>query len=185
MKKILIFALMFLFFACPKEETEIEPKDIIDLVPRDNEISGWTRSSAMAIAENETQLYDIINGEGDVYVNNGFVKFVRQYFQGDISGSPVDLQLRIADMADTINAKSIYDETATGSEIPWTDNNAGTEARYKLVAGQITSYYLLDFWEEEFYAWISINDETQAGLDIAKLFALNISDAISDTTETQ
>lgn len=179
MKKFLIFALLLLFFACPKEETSTEAKDVVDLLPLDNEISGWTRSSATEIAENDAQLWDLIDGEGQVYIDHGFVKCVFQNYAGTISG-PVELKLRIFDMGDTANAKDIYDELATGSEIPWTDNHAGVEARYELVTGIVINYYELEFWDDKFYTWIEIDDESQTVLDIAKLFALNISDAIRE-----
>jgi hypothetical protein len=45
----------------------------------------------------------------------------------------------------------------------------------------VGSYYVLEFWNDRFYIYIEINDGTQAGLDIAKLFALNIDNAIEDT----
>ncbi len=179
MKKLLIPLLIFLLsFACSKKEDEqSEPKDVVDLIPLDNEISGWSKTSAMQIAENDAQLWDLINGEGQVYIDNGFVKCAFQTYTGDISG-PVDLKLRIFDMGDTTNAETVYDEVGTGSEIPWTGDNAGREARYKLHQGIIVDYYTLDFWDDKFYTWMEIGDESQAALDVAKLFALNISAAI-------
>jgi hypothetical protein len=175
---VLFIGLLILILSCSKKtEEEAEPKDVVDLVPFDNEISGWAKSSAMSIAENENQLWDLINGEGQVYIDNGFVKCAFQSYTGDISG-PVELDLRIFDMGDTLNAETVYDEVALGSEIPWTGDNAGQEARYRLETGIITNYYVLDFWDANFYTWIQINDDDDAALDVAKLFALNISQEI-------
>ncbi len=185
MKKIFILGIILLFCLCTQnEETQIEPKDVVDLLPLDGEISGWSKSSATEIAENESQLLSLINGEGQVYIDNGFVKCAFQTYSGDISG-PVDLRLRIWDMGDTTNAKAIYDELESGSEIPWTNNNAGVEARYELKAGIVVDYYELEFWEDKFFVWMQIDADTQAGLDVAQLFALNISTAISDTTQSE
>ena len=181
MKKLLILSFIILFFVCTEGGDQIEPKDVVNLLPLDDEISGWARSSATQIAENNAQLWDLINGEGQIYIDNGFVKCAFQTYTGVILG-PVDLQLRIFDMGDTTNATNIYDELATGSEVPWTDNNAGVEARYKLGTGPVVNYYELDFWDDKFYTWIQINDGSDAGLNIAKLFALNVSEAIRDTT---
>lgn len=185
MKKAIAAIIVVLFCFCTQnEDTQIEPKDVVDLLPLDGEVSGWSRSSATEIAENESQLWDLINGEGQVYIDNGFVKCAFQTYSGDISG-PVDLRLRIWDMGDTANAKAIYDELATGSEIEWTNNNAGVEARYELIPGIVVDYYELEFWEDNFFVWMQIDNDTQAGLDIAQLFALNISSAISDTTQSE
>jgi hypothetical protein len=180
MRKMLILGLLLLFIACPKkEDNQTETPDVVDLLPLDNEISGWTKSSATQIAENESQLFDLINGDAPQYTDRGFVKCVFQTYSGDISG-PVDLKLRIFDMGNRTNAEDIYDYRGTGSEIPWTDNNAGDEARYELHSF-ITSYYILDFRHDKFYIWIEINDGSSTALNIAKLFALNISQAIGGT----
>lgn len=178
MKKTMIFVLFFLLIACTTEENE--PLEVVDLVPLDGEISGWTRSSAMIVCENETQLYNEINGEGQVYIDNGFVRSAFQDFLGDVGAAPqVNLTLWIFDQGDTANAKAVYDLVAIGTEIDWTDDgHAGVEARYLLESGVITPFYVLDFWDDRFYVWMYINDGTDAGLDVAKLFALNISQTI-------
>jgi len=125
-KNYVILGLLVCLVMC----TETEQKDAVDLVPGDNEISGWTRTGSVDIAENETQLLALINGEGQVFIDNGFVKFVRQRYQGTVSGNQRELELRIIDMNDAENAETVYDETGFGSETPWTeDGHAGTEAR--------------------------------------------------------
>lgn len=178
MKKLAILTLLFLFAACPSDE-EVEQKDAVDLVPADNEISGWTRSGPMDIAENDTQLFNLINGEGQVFIDNDFVKFVRQGYQGDVSGNQRELEVRIVDMGDAENAETVYDETGFGSETPWTeDGHAGTEARIDETA---LFDYKIDFWEDKFYVSTIIREEkTQAGLNVTKLFAINVSEAIGE-----
>lgn len=152
------------------------PKDAVELIPLDNEISGWSRNGAMDIAENETKLYELIDGEGTTFVENGFVKFVRQYFSGQVEGRDVDMELRVVDMADPGNANAVYDAVATGNETPWTQGQAGVEARIE----QSLFAYEVDFWDDKFYVWLTISDPTETALNIAKLFALNVSAAIHE-----
>lgn len=175
MKHYIILGLLACLVTC----TETKQVDAVDLVPADNEISGWARSGSMDIAENETQLLALINGEGQVFIDNGFVKFVRQRYQGDVSGNQRELELRIVDMSDADNAETVYDETGFGSETPWTeDGHAGTEAR---IEEGFISDYVIDFWESRFYVRVTLfNEKTVAGLNIAKLFAINVSEAISE-----
>ena len=67
MKKAIVASIILLFCFCTQnEDTQIEPKDVVDLLPLDGEVSGWSKSSATEIAENESQLWDLINGEGQV-----------------------------------------------------------------------------------------------------------------------
>jgi hypothetical protein len=178
MRKLTLVVLLFLFAACPSDE-EVEQKDAVDLAPADNEISGWTRSGSMDIAENDAQLFALINGEGQVFMDNDFVKYVSQRYQGDVSGNQRELEVRIVDMGDAESAEIVYDETGFGSETPWTeDGHAGTEAR---IEEGLISDYLIDFWEDRFYVRVTLYmEKTEAGLNITKLFAINISEAINE-----
>jgi len=180
-KKTLLLGLLFLLVACPKEDEQNEPKDVVDLVPVDNEISGWPRVEEMRIAENETQLYYLINGEAVIYVENGFVKCAFQDYQGEVSGVSRNLELRIFDMGDTTNAKNVYHDSRveSGAETPWTEEgHAGVEAR---IDERLLFDYNIEFWGDRFYVWITIYEEkTPAGLNVAKLFALNVSGAIGE-----
>ncbi len=177
-KLALLVAIMLIAIFCAKSDNETpKPKDAVELVPLDNEISGWSRSSAMRIAENETQLYDLIDGEAPIYTTRGFKKCAFQDYTD--TTAIIELKLRIFDQTDTTNAKSVYDYLEQPGSIPWTGDNAGVEARYVMVGFS----YTLDFWDDRFYVNINISDNTQAGLDVAKLFALNISAAIRDTTQ--
>ncbi len=181
MNKILLLGLLFLLAACPKEDEQSEPKDVVDLVPTDNEISGWSRAGEMSVAENETQLYALIDGEAVIYVENGFVKCAFQDYQGEVSGVLRNLELRIFDMGDTTNAKNVYHDSRveSGAETPWTEQgHAGVEARIDETS---LFDYKIEFWQDRFYVWITIREEkTPAGLNTAKLFALNVSGAIGE-----
>jgi hypothetical protein len=157
-----------------------EPVDVVSLVPGDNEISGWTRSSAMQVAETPTQLEAIIDGEAVPYENNHFVKCAFQNYSGDIGGSPIELDLRIFDMGDTTNAKNVYAEVAAGTEVPWTGDNPGVEAR---TDESFLFAYRVEFRDDRFYFRADIMDKSTGAQDVVKLFARNVSAAIRDTTD--
>jgi len=175
-KIILLDLLLIILLACANEEGQT---DVLDLIPADNEISGWVRDGDMDVAENETQLYALIDGEGQVYIDHGFVKSAFQEYQGEVTGNPRSIRLRIFDLGNATNASAVYHDSRieNGNETPWTETgHAGTEARYDET---LLFDYRLDFWEDRFYVEIVIFEEkTPQGLNIAKLFALNISEAI-------
>jgi hypothetical protein len=177
MKKLLTLGLLLFFTFCATEGTDTAQKDVVELLPLSNEISGWTRSGDMQVAETESELYDLIDGEGQVFIDNGFVKCAFQDYQGDVSGETVTLEADIFDMDNSTNAENVYDDVGIGGETPWTDNHAGVEAR---IDEGLLSAYKIDFWDDKFYARIIIHRKTQAALDIAKLFALNISAEIRE-----
>jgi hypothetical protein len=173
MRKLAIVALALLAAAC--EPAGPTKKEVVDLVPTDNEISGWARSGAMSTAENADQLYALIDGEGQPYIDNGFAKCAFQTFSGTVGGNAVELDLRVFDMADSANARAVWGPVATGTEVPWTDNPAGDEAR---VDEGLLFDYRVDFRDREFYVSVTIREKSQAALDIAKLFCLNVAQAI-------
>jgi hypothetical protein len=147
--KILLIALMaFLLLTCTTEEETIII-DVVDLIPLDNEISGWARDGAMDVAENESQLWALINGDGQVYLDHGFVKCAFQDFQGQVSGNPRSIELRAFDLGNSTNAQEVYHDfrLESGSEVPWTETgHAGTEARIETLSG----FQIIEFGEERF-----------------------------------
>jgi hypothetical protein len=178
MKAILTMLVAFILLTCTTEE-ETVVIDVVDLIPLDNEISGWVRDGAMDVAENETQLWALINGAGQVYLDHGFVKSAFQDFQGDVMGNLRSVRLWAFDMGNATNAQAVYHDSRieTGAETPWTEaGHAGTEAR---IDETLLFDYRIDFWEEKFYVEIIIyGEKTPAGLNIAKLFAINVSETI-------
>jgi hypothetical protein len=155
-----------------------EPIDVVTLVPGDNEISGWMRSSPMQVAETGTQLEAIINGEAVPYDDNHFTKCAFQNYAGDVGGSQVELNLRIFDMGDTTNAKNVYAAVTTGTEVPWTGDNPGVEAR---TDESFLFAYRVEFRDGRFYFRADIMDKSSGAQDVARLFARNVSSAIRDT----
>ena len=151
---------------------------VIDLLPQDNEISGWVRDGAYKLATNYQELYDIIDGEAQVYVDHGFVEAVFQDYKGTIGQEEVSLEVRIFDMGASSNAKDVYDAVGTGGETPWNDpNHAGEEAR--IDETQLFSYSI-DFWKDRFFSRVTIKKKNDEALSVAKTFCINISDAIGD-----
>jgi hypothetical protein len=159
------------FIACAGNDDGPGLADVVDLIPRDNEISGWSRTGDMQVAENETQLWDLIDGEGVVFVDHGFVKCAFQEFSGQVQSSARTVDVRAFDMGDTANARAVYHDSRleTGGEIPWIDpGHAGVEARYEILVG----YFIIEFWHDRFYVDITIDDAATEAQNVAKLFVL-------------
>jgi len=180
MKRLMTFCIALLCLSCTGPTDR--PVDVVTLVPGDNEISGWTRSSPMQVAETGTQLEAMIDGEAVPYEDNHFVKCAFQNFSGGIGGSAVELALRIFDMGDTTNAKNVYAAVAAGTEVPWSGDNPGVEAR---TDESFLFAYRVEFRDGRFYFRADIMDKSTAAQDIAKLFARNVSSAIRDTTNAK
>jgi len=145
-----------------------------DYFPGDNEISGWVKDGAAESATTTQELWDLIDGEGQVYIDHGFSSCGRQVYDGELQGSAVEIHyLYIYDQATDSNAADVYDDPRSGTGSPWTDNPAGTKARINDTG---LDSYTIDFYQSKYFVKITITRKTSEALDVIKLFCHNISD---------
>ena len=119
---IVIIITSISFFSCGGDNDaidenggeELKYKNPIELLPRDNDISGWMRDWTFVEATNYASLYDLIDGAAQIFIDNGFVSAV---FQNYTDGSGLQLELRIYEMDSEENAQRIYDELAPAAII--------------------------------------------------------------------
>ncbi|HIE26236.1 TPA: hypothetical protein EYP66_03000 [Candidatus Poribacteria bacterium] len=180
-KQILYMAIAIIatsfFISCGEENGDIDgigseekAKDItpIELLPRDNDISGWMRDGTFSEATNYASLYDLIDGAAQRFIDNGFVSAVFQNYR-DASG--LQLELRIYDMDSDENARRVYDELAPASIIPWIDIvDAGRIDNSALAA------YSVEFQYEHIFVQDIIHEKSDRSLEIAKMFASHVID---------
>ena len=102
MKYFIIMILLcgiFLSFCSKSSSNDPEPVTVEDLLVKDNEISGWTRTGNGWYASNNTELYDAINGAGQIYLDYGFVEGAMQEYQGPVPNQdPSFVSLQIIDL---------------------------------------------------------------------------------------
>lgn len=178
MKGFLVLCFLCVLFGCGGNDSD-ETKSLlnpIDLIPRDNEISGWARLGTYDEANDYDSLYAVIDGGAQVFIDNGFVSAVFQQYKCVSSSSECAtalVSLRIYDQGSEENAQKVYDTVATGIGTPW--NGAGTEAR---IDESAIASYTIEFWRKNFYVQVIIDDKSDEALNIAKLFASHVSGKI-------
>jgi hypothetical protein len=150
--------------------------------PADNEISGWVKVGASENVDATPELWDLIDGEAQVYIDCGFSSCGRQVYQGSIAGSPVEIRyFYIYDQGSDSNAALLYNDARSGTGSPWTDDPAGAAAR-------INDYgldsYTIDFYQSKYFAKLTILKKNAEALAIAKIFCHNVSNEISGTLTT-
>lgn len=178
MKVFLILCFICVLLGCGKDDSdEVKPLlNPVDLIPRDDEISGWARLGTYDEANDYDSLYAIIDGGAQIFIDNGFVSAVFQQYNCVSSGSECSnalVSLRIYDQGSDENAQKVYDRVATGIGTPW--NGAGAEAR---IDESALASYTIEFWLKNFYVQVIIDDKSDEALNIAKLFASHVSGKI-------
>ncbi|MFQ5907046.1 MAG: hypothetical protein ACE5JA_10825 [bacterium] len=154
-----------------------------DYFPGDNEISGWVKDGPAETATTTQELWDLIDGEGQVYMDHGFSSCGRQVYRGSLSGSDVEIRyLYIYDQDTDSNAAAVYDDPRSGTGTPWLDDPAGTEAR---IDDTGLDSYTIDFYQSKYFVKITILRKTTEALDVAKLFCHNVSDKMPSGPTTR
>jgi len=175
---IAIIITSIFLFSCGGENDAIDEnggeklkyKNPIELLPRDNDISGWMRDWNFSEATNYASLYNLINGAAQIFIDNGFVSAV---FQNYTDGSGLQLELRIYEMDSRENARWVYDELSQVAIIPWVDVvDTGRIDNSTLAA------YSVEFQYENLFVQNIIHEKSDRALEIAKLFASHVIDLI-------
>jgi len=182
MRYKMVFLLAALFLAmivlnCSKDKSS-NPQDQIldpvDLLPKAGEISGWTPQGEAQEWIGEA-LYQPINGEAEIYIRYGFQEAAFQDYQGSGSWANTTLSVRVFQQESAAQAKALYEDPGSGTGMPWTGSDAaGTQARTE----QFPRSCSVDFYEREFFVTVDIGSGEDQALDVAKLFARNVSQKI-------
>ncbi len=175
MKVFLIICFILSLAGCGGNDSD-EIKSLlnpVDLIPRDDEISGWTRLGTYDEADDYDSLYAVIDGGAQIFIDNGFVSAVFQQYNCTSVGSECStalVSLRIYDQGNEENAQKVYDRVATGIGTPWT--GAGVEAR---IDESAIASYTIEFWIKNFFVQVIIDEKSDEALNTAKLFASHVS----------
>jgi hypothetical protein len=157
---------------CNESSTEPAPSGPEDLLPESGELTGWEWDGDPIVGDTRDDLYDIIDGGADLYIDNGMKEFAFQAYAGEIAGNASQIEILIYDMADSFNVKNVYVEVAIGTEEPW--DEVGDEAR---IDERFTGW-ALDFHQDKYLVEIDILQTGDDALEVGKLFAQNISGKI-------
>ena len=169
---ICVSVMIFISIACSKKEsTNTEVVSVADILPRDNEISGWLRTGDSWIASSSGELNQYINGEEPDYTRHGFVEGAMEKYEGTVLGNPVTVEVRIFDQASADNASTLFAELITRlvNPIDWS-SGAGEEAKIERFA--ISQKILL--WKSKYFVSLTIDSGLDEALNVLQTFANNV-----------
>lgn len=147
-----------------KAKKKLGVLSIIDLLPFDDEVSGFKRSGSYNYAKDETALYAQIDGAAPRYLNRGWEESLFQDYQ---SGSS-SVRIQINDMGSEVNAAEIFSFDRPVSATDLSDDMVLNEG--------LSDGYEIKMKMEEHYIELSIDQKTEAAKQLIILFALVISE---------
>jgi len=146
-----------------------------DLLPGDYDISAWRRANIYSEANDYDSLNEIVGSKAEEIMDEGFVSAVFQTYEEciDDACSLVRIHLNVYDQGSNESARAVYERVSTGIDIPW--DGAGTEAR---IDESDLHSYTVEFWQQNFFIQVSIEEKTDESLNVVKLFASHVSSEI-------
>jgi hypothetical protein len=166
----LLFLVPLLFtLSCDKSANPGAGADPVDMLPLDNDISGFTRKGAPAVMTDAQSIYAAIDGAAEKYIELGFVEGV---FQKYGNGS-TDLDVAIFNHGSNANATAVLEEFyPTSPEVLL----SGTETM--VVDHGLSTGYSVHYVKAGVYLRIDTREKTEFTLNMAKQFCLNIGSKI-------
>lgn len=178
---IIIVAAGLLFYGCTKETGNNGALTIEDLLVKNNEITSWTYSGSGWIANNSSELTHHINGGAELYIKYGFIEAASQNYQGTINTVSCEIVLTVYNLGTDENVTALFDDPDLGltSALIWSDNPAGTVAKYIRYSGLSQ---VLCFYRDNYLVYLTMSFDTEESLNILKQFGYNVDEKISQIT---
>ncbi len=174
-------SLLFALSACDKSDSGSDPDiiSIADMMPRENEISGWARiggGDGNWKATSASELQDEINGGSEIFTNHGFVEAAMQSYSGTVNTqSGVNCEIQIYDQGTAENAGLVFDDPNNifaNAFIPSNPPSPKAQIRKDMFS------WTMKFTKSHYYVLISIQSSEDKGQDVLMVFANNVAGKI-------
>jgi hypothetical protein len=151
--------------------------DVSDFLPGDGDVTGWVTEGSPREANDESSLYDIIDGGAAVYVEWGFQQGVEQSYTGTVAGASSEAVIRVFDQGTAWNADGVFQDEriAPPGAIPW--SAAGDSARVRTDLFQDQG---IDLRQDRYYVEVRVGNggDRDIALEVAELFTIHVSEKI-------
>ena len=183
MKFLSLLSLIIVVFlaGCSKEDKPVTPNiiSISDLLPKANEISGWSRKSgadAAWIATNSSELQQKIDGGFELFANHGFVEAAMQLYSGTVNNQPnIDLDVQVYNQNTPAQADAVFDDPNNVFANPITPANPPS-AKAQISKGLA---YTMKFTKGKYYVLLTILSGDDKAQNIIEVFANNVASKIN------
>jgi hypothetical protein len=168
--------------SCTKDTGKNGALTIEDMLVKNNEITGWVYSGSGWIANNGSELTRQIDGGAELYIKYGFIEAASQLYQGIINDVSCEIVLTIYNLGTSENVIALFDDPDLGlsSALTWTDNPAGTLAKYIRYSGVSQ---VLCLYRDHYLVYLSMSFDTEESLNILKQFGYNVDEKIKQVIE--
>jgi hypothetical protein len=163
------------FFAlsltCRLTDASSASADPADLLPLDNDISGFAKKGSTAVMTDQQTILNAIDGAAEVYILFNFREGVEQLY----SNGSVDIDVQIFNQGDPQNALDLYNNSAIYPTSPLTIDQPDAKV---VVENAAATAYRIQYTRQNIFMRISTTVKSDFALNMAKQFYRNIDNKI-------
>lgn len=163
--------ILILLMQCRLSDNPGAASDPTDLLPADNDISGFLRKGGAAVMTDQQSIYNAIDGQAEVYIDYGFAEGVKQLY----SNGTVDIDVQIFNQGSEENALGLFDRFYPPSPELISRKNPEVVIDHSLSTG-----YQIQYARESILMRISTTEKSDFALNMAKQFYRNIDGKIGN-----
>lgn len=168
----LILLTMLITFGCRKTVGTGAGSDPTDLLPVNDDISGFKKKGSAAIMTDYQTIMDAIDGAAEKYIDYGFVEGAQQMY----SNGSIDIDIHIMNHGNYQNAKGIYDYFR-----PSSPEEISTTVPEIVIEHALLTGYALYYMRDNIFIEIYTFEKTNFALNMAKQFVWNIDKKIASS----
>lgn len=146
--------------------------DPADLLPINNDISGFTKKGSPAIMTDEQSIFDAIDGAAGKYIDYGFIEGAQQMY----TNGSIDIDVQILNQGTEKNAKGVFDDFYPSSPEEISSADPEVVIEHALLTG-----YVIYYTRDNIFMQIHTFDKSNYALNMAKQFVWNIDMKISSS----
>lgn len=139
--------------------------DPADLLPIDNDISGFVKKGSTSVMTDQQSIFNAIDGEAQRYIDYGFIEGVKQLY----SNGSVDIDVQLFNQGDETNAQSLFERFYPTSPELISQKNPIVVIDHSLSTG-----YQILYTKQSILLRISTTEKSDFALNMAKQFYWNI-----------
>ncbi len=166
--KITILLLFLVFLGCRKSVDSGAGADPADLLPANDDISGFQKKGSPAIMTDYQSIMDAIDGAAQKFIDYGFIEGVQQLY----SNGSIDIDVHILNQGTKQNAEQIFIEFKPSSPEEISSGDGGLP--WVLIEHALLTGYSLNYQQGNIYMEIIASEKTTFALNMLKQFYLNI-----------
>jgi hypothetical protein len=160
-----VAAALLLASQCRISQNAGASSDPADLLPIDNDISGFLKKGSASVMTDQQSIFSAIDGEAQRYIDYGFQEGVKQLY----SNGGIDIDVQLFNQGSETNAQGLFERFR-----PTSLQLISTKNPIVVVDLSFSTGYTVLYTKQNIFLRISTTEKSDFALNMAKQFYWNI-----------